>query len=362
MIPLIDLKGQYTALREEIDARVAEVLGSGYYVLGPNVEQLEQEVAEFLGSKHGVGVASGTDALHLAVAAAGIGPGDEVITTPFTFAATAEAVSYVGGSNVFVDIDPVSFNIDPDRIESAITPRTKAILPVHLFGLPADMEAIMSIAEAHGLMVIEDCAQSFGARLGDIGAGTLGLAGCFSFYPSKNLSCYGDGGMILCNSEEFRDDLRVLRNHGSARPYHHDTLGYNSRLDELQAAILRVKLRHIDSYNENRRRVAQAYTRLLDDLPIVTPTSGPDVTHVYCQYTIQTPLRDEIRARFNDAGIGSAIYYPVPLHRQQLWRQEAPALPICDRVAQECLSLPMFPELADEQIEYVADTIRGVFD
>lgn len=361
MIPLIDLKGQYAPLKEEIEARVAEVLESGHYVLGPNVENLEKEVATFLGAKHAVGVASGTDALHLAVVAAGIGPGDEVITTPFTFAATAEAVSYVGATNVFVDIDPVSFNIDPNRIESAITSRTKAVLPVHLFGLPADMGAILSIANAHELLVIEDCAQSFGARIDETGGGTLGLAGCFSFYPSKNLSCYGDGGMILTDSEEFRDELRVLRNHGSARPYHHDKLGFNSRLDEIQAAILRVKLKHIDSFNENRRRVARSYTRLLDDLPIVTPDSQPGMSHVYCQYTIQTPLRDEVKARLSDAGIGTAIYYPVPLHRQQLWRQDAPSLEVCDKIAQECLSLPMYPELQDEQIEYVADTIRGVF-
>lgn len=361
MIPLIDLKEQYAALREEIGVRISEVLASGHYVLGPNVENLEKEVATFLDAKHAVGVASGTDALHLAIAAAGIGAGDEVITTPFTFAATAEAISYVQATAVFVDIDPVSFNIDPGRIESAITPRTKAILPVHLFGLSADMEAIESIARAHGLLVIEDCAQSFGARVSGTAAGTFGLAGCLSFYPSKNLSCYGDGGMILTDSDEFSKNLRVLRNHGSSRPYHHDKLGFNSRLDELQAAILRIKLENIESYNENRRRVARRYTQLLDDLPIVTPHARSGMSHVYCQYTIRTPLRDQIRVRLSETDIGTAIYYPVPLHRQQLWRQDTPSLPVCDQVSEECLSLPMFPELQDEQIEHVVDTIRSVF-
>lgn len=362
MIPFLDLKRQYEALRHEIDQRINEVLESGHYVLGQHVKAFEEEISDFLGARYAVGVASGTDALHLALVAAGIGHSDEVITTPFTFAATAEAISYVGGTPVFVDIDPVTFNIDPDKIERAITPKTRAILPVHLFGQPADMDRIMAIAERHRLVVLEDCAQAFGARRADRATGTTGLAGCFSFYPSKNLGCYGDGGMVVTDSSALRDMLCMLRNHGSSSPYHHERLGFNSRLDELQAAILRIKLKHINTYNERRRNVAQRYDELLSDVPVTTPAAADNVTHVYCQYTIRTARRDEVRQRLTEAGIGTAIYYPVPMHRQALYASSSSPLPVCDKVAQECLSLPIYPELTDEQIRHVAQQVEHVFE
>lgn len=362
MIPFLDLKRQYEALRHEIGQRINEVLESGHYILGQHVKALEEEISDFLGARHAVGVASGTDALHLAIVAAGIGHGDEVITTPFTFAATAEAISYVGGTPVFVDIDPVTFNIDPDRIEQAITSKTRAILPVHLFGLPADMDRIMDIATQHRLVVLEDCAQSFGARLAGRATGTTGLAGCFSFYPSKNLGCYGDGGMVVTGSSALWETLCMLRNHGSNRPYHHERLGFNSRLDELQAAILRIKLKHINEYNEKRRSVAQRYNELLADVPVTTPTAPDKLTHVFCQYTIRTARRDEVRQRLTDAGIGTAIYYPIPMHRQALYESNSSPLPVCDKVAQECLSLPIYPELSEEQIRFVAQHVERAFE
>ncbi len=361
MIPMIDLKPQYRALAEQIERAVKEVLDSGHYVLGPHVKSFEQEVAGILGASYAVGVASGTDALHLAVVASGITCGDEVITTPFTFAATAEAISYVGAKPIFVDIDAESFNLAPERIEAAVTPRTRALLPVHLFGLAADMEPIMDVADRHGLEVIEDCAQSFGATIDGRMTGTIGTAGCFSFYPTKNLACYGDGGLVTTNSAELCEKLCMLRNHGSPKPYHHDVLGFNSRLDELQAAVLRIKLAHIDEYNRQRQRVAQRYDELLADVPVTTPVVPDGRHHVFCQYTIRCDRRDKLRAHLTAAGIGTAIYYPVPMHRQRLYVQDAPELPVCEQVAAECLSLPMFPELTDEQIESVVDEIKKVF-
>ncbi len=362
MIPFLDLKPQYEALRHEIGQRIDEVLESGHYVLGQHVKAFEEEISDFLGARYAVGVASGTDALHLAIVAAGIGHDDEVITTPFTFAATAEAISYAGGTPVFVDIDPVTFNIDPDKIEQAITPKTRAILPVHLFGQSADMVRIMEIAKQHRLVVLEDCAQSFGARLAGRATGTIGLAGCFSFYPSKNLGCYGDGGMVVTDSSTLWETLCLLRNHGSNRPYHHERLGFNSRLDELQAAILRIKLKHINEYNTKRWNVAQLYNELLADVPVTTPTAADKLTHVYCQYTIRTERRDEVRQRLTEAGIGTAIYYPIPMHRQALYESSSSSLPVCDKVALECLSLPIYPGLSEEQIMYVAKQVARVFE
>lgn len=362
MIPFLDLRRQYNALSEEIGQRVKEVLESGQYILGKNVVALEEEISHFLGARHAVGVASGTDALHLALVAAGIGERDEVITTPFTFAATAEAISYVGAKPVFVDIDPVTFNINPGRIEPAITSRTRAVLPVHLFGLPADMDRIMAVAARHDLVVVEDCAQSFDARIAGRATGTIGLAGCFSFYPSKNLGGYGDGGMVVTSSDALLESLRMLRNHGSNRPYRHERLGFNSRLDELQAAILRIKVKHIRTYNEKRGQVARLYDELLADVPVTTPSAPDNMTHVYCQYTIRTPHRDEVRQRLTDAGIGSAVYYSVPMHRQALYADQSPSLPVCDQLARECLSLPIYPELSEEQVGLVAQQVKRALE
>ena len=362
MIPMVDLKGQYQALREEIDPALREAVENTQFILGPNVRAFEQEVADYIGTAHAVGVASGTDALHLALLAAGIGAGDEVITSPFTFIATAEAIRYVGARPVFVDIDPDTFNIDPEQAAAAVTDRTRALLPVHLFGQPAHMGPLQAVAREHGLKLIEDCAQSFGAELDGRQTGAFGDAGCFSFFPSKNLGGFGDGGLITTASAEMAEHLRVLRNHGSWKRYHHSEIGVNSRLDELQAAVLRVKLRHIDTFNRERRRVAHRYSAALAALPEVTPPHEDGLgRHVYHQYTVLTAHREAIQNALNEREIASAIYYPIPLHRQEVFAEacQGLSLPVSEEVAGHCLSLPIFPEMTDDQVDVVIDTIRG---
>lgn len=362
MIPMVDLKTQYLALREEIDRGILQALEATQFILGPNVRAFEEEAAAYLGTGHAVSVASGTDALHLALIAAGIKPGDEVITSPFTFIATAEAILYVGAQPVFVDIDPHTFNLDPERVAAAITPRTRAILPVHLFGQPADMDALTKLAEHHGLTMVEDCAQSFGAQSGGRQTGTMGAAGCFSFFPSKNLGCYGDGGLISTDSADMAEHLRVLRNHGSWQRYHHSELGYNSRLDEIQAVILRIKLKHIDDFNKGRRRVAQRYSQALATIEGVTPPHEAVAgEHVYHQYTLLSPHRDKIMSALQAAGIASAVYYPIPLHQQDVFAAEyrGVQLPIAEHVASQCLSLPVYPELADADVDRILEAIRA---
>lgn len=361
MIPLVDLKVEHASLRAEIEAAVREVLGTGQYVMGPNVAAFEREAAEYLGVRHALGVASGTDALLLALRAAGVGPGDEVLTTAFTFVAAVESIVHAGARPVFVDIERASFNMDPAAIEAALTPSTRAIVPVHLFGRPAEMDVIMDIAARHRLVVIEDCAQSFGARAARGMTGAIGLAGCFSFYPSKNLGCAGDGGLITTDSDAIAARVRSLRNHGSSERYHHPELGYNSRLDEIQAAILRAKLPHVEARNEARRRVARTYSRQLAELPVATPAEPGRGTHVFHQYTILSPHRDAIMRRLAADGIAAAIYYPVPLHRQpfSLESGKRPSLPVTERVARECLSLPMYPELTERQVVEVAASVAA---
>lgn len=359
MIPMVDLKAQYADIKDEIDRSLQAVLDSCAFVLGPNVQDFEQEAAAYLGVRHAIGVASGTDALHLALRAAGIGAGDEVITSPFTFIATAEAIRYVGATPVFVDIDPRTFNVLPEAVEAAITSRTTAVMPVHLFGQPADLPAIGSLCERHGLKVIEDCAQSFGASIDGRQTGSFGISAGFSFFPSKNLGCYGDGGLVTTNSEAIAEHVRVLRNHGSQVRYYHQEIGYNSRLDELQAAILRVKLRRIDEYNRHRRRVAHRYSELLSDLPLVTPFEDGIGHHVYHQYTLLSDRRDAIMQALQQADIACAVYYPVPLHRQQAFAAERTGchLPVTDSVAARCLSLPIYPELAEADIQRIVSVI-----
>jgi len=364
MIPMVDLKIQYRNLRDEIDKGLLDALNATQFILGPNVSAFEQEAADFLGAKHAIAVASGTDALHLAMLAAGIGAGDEVITTPFTFIATAEAIRYVGAKPIFVDIDPRTFNIDPAKIEEAVTSRTRAVLPVHLFGQPADMNAIQAVCQKHGLMVIEDCAQSFGASIGKRATGTIGLFGTFSFFPSKNLGCYGDGGMVTTNSNEMAEQLRMLRNHGSKVRYHHSAIGLNSRLDELQAVVLRVKLKHLGSFNEERRRVAGLYGKLFNGTPVLPPFEDNIGTHVYHQYTIlleNTDRREAIMNSLASREISSAIYYPIPLHRQEVFRVEygSVSLPVSEDTARRCMSLPIFPEMTDAQVTEVANAVLG---
>lgn len=359
MIPMVDLKTQYHHLKGEIDKAVLDALESTQFILGPNVSNFEKEAAAYLGAPHAVGCASGTDALHLAVLAAGIKPGDEVITTPFTFIATAEAICYAGATPVFVDVDPRTFNIDPDLIEQAITPQTRAVIPVHLFGQPADMSAISAICERHKLVLIEDCAQSFGASLNGRMTGAIGSFGCFSFFPSKNLGCYGDGGLVTAATEEGADRIRMLRNHGSRVRYHHDLIGFNSRLDDLQAAILRVKLRYIDRFNQERRRVAHRYSEALKDL-VTVPFEDGKVLHVYHQYTLLTDQRDKVMATLAEQQIASAVYYPIPLHHQPVFadRCRNVSLPVAESIASRCLSLPIYPEMTDQQIDQVIAAVR----
>lgn len=359
MIPMVDLKTQYRYLKSEIDRAVIDAIESSQFILGPNVTAFEEETAKYLGAGHAVSCASGTDALQLAIIAAGIKQGDEVITTPFTFIATAEAICYAGATPVFVDIDPKTFNIDPALVEAAITPRTKALIPVHLFGQPADMEPLKAICDKHGLLLVEDCAQSFGAAVGGIMTGTIGSLGCFSFFPSKNLGCYGDGGLVTCATDELAQQIRVLRNHGSRIRYHHSVIGYNSRLDDIQAAILRVKLKRIDEFNSGRRRVAHLYSELLGDVATVPYEDGKGV-HVYHQYTLLTDRRDEIMARLSEKQISSAVYYPIPLHKQDVFAEAyaAVSLPVAEAVASRCMSLPIYPEMPDDSVRLVAQIIR----
>lgn len=361
MIPMVDLKTQFLSLREEITGGLLEALEKTQFILGPNVAAFEREAAAYLGAKHAVAVASGTDALHLALIAAGLKAGDEVITSPFTFIATAEAIRYVGATPVFVDIDPRTFNIDPAKIEAAVTPRTRAVLPVHLFGQPADMDAIGAICRKHGLLVVEDCAQSFGAASGTRMTGTIGLLGAFSFFPSKNLGCYGDGGMISTDSPELAEQVKVLRNHGSKERYRHSVIGFNSRLDELQAVILRVKLARIDSFNDGRRRVARLYTERFAGSAVVPPAEDGKGTHVYHQYTVLTDRRDAVMKALASLDIASAVYYPVPLHRQEVFAAECGglSLPVSEDTASRCLSLPIFPEMTDAQVREVAQGVLG---
>ena len=359
MIPMVDLKTQYHSLKAEIDGAVLGAIESCQFILGPNVTAFEQETAAYLGAKHAISCASGTDALQLAILAAGIKPGDEVITTPFTFIATAEAICYAGATPVFVDIDPQTFNIDPAMLEAAITPRTKAIIPVHLFGQPADMVSIKALCHKHQLLLIEDCAQSFGAAMDGEMTGTIGPLGCFSFFPSKNLGCYGDGGLITCATDELAEQIKVLRNHGSRVRYHHSVIGYNSRLDDIQAAILRVKLLRIDQFNAGRRRVAHLYSELLGDIVTVPYEDGKGM-HVYHQYTVLTDHRDAIMAKLAEKHISSAVYYPIPLHQQDVFADAYSAvnLPVSEAVASRCMSLPVYPEMPEESVRLVAQTIR----
>ena len=359
-IPVLDLEPEIDALWEEVNAAVQRVLRSGQFILGPEVEALEAEVAAYLGVRHAIGVNSGTDALVLALRALGIGPGDEVVTTPFTFFATAEAVEAVGASVVFADVEPGSFNLDPERVAAAVTERTKALLPVHLFGRPADMNALLRIAERHGLAVVEDTAQAFGADVGRRKAGTLGALGAYSFFPSKNLGAYGDGGLVTTDDDGAAEAVRMLRAHGSKRKYHNETVGYNSRLDALQAAVLRVKLPHLDAYNDARRAVAARYNDALAGVEgVVTPelTEG----HVFHQYTVRIlgGRRDAVADALKVRGIGTMVYYPVPCHRLPVYAGRPERFPEAERAADEVLSIPIWPQMGEPTQDRVVAALRA---
>jgi len=343
---------------------IDDALSSMQLVLGPNVQQLEQRWAELVGVEYAIGVASGTDALIIALKALGIGPGDEVITVGWTFIATIEAIILVGAQPVVVDIEPDYYCLNPELLKEAITTRTRAIIPVHVYGHPADMTAINAVAEGHNLKVIEDCAQAHMARYGGEAVGSLGDCGIFSFYMSKNLSGYGEGGIITTDDNELASQIRLLRNHGYTSKYEHEVIGYNSRLDEIQAAILNVKLRKLEWGNQRRRELAAIYDEMLADLPLIIPPVAPQVEHVYHLYTIRTPQRDALAAYLEEHDIGFATHYRSPAHLQPacrpygLYRAE---LPVTEQAADEVLQLPIHPYLSEEQIEYVAETVRGFF-
>lgn len=360
LIPIADLRRQYHALRAEIGAALEGVLESGHFINGPNVAALEREVASYIGTKYAVALNSGTDALHLALRALDVGPGDEVITTPFTFVATTEAIGLVGARPVFVDIDPQTYLIDPDAIEAAITPRTKAIIPVHLYGNVADMQRIGEIATEHGLAIVEDCAQSFGARRNGQLSGSFGDIGAFSFFPSKNLGAYGDGGIVTTDNEALAQRIRSLRAHGGRVKYHHEELGLNSRLDEMQAAILRCKLPHIDHWNDERREHAAWYGDHLVDVQL--PVHDESVKHVYHQYTIAVEDREGVMRAMADAGVQTMVYYPVPLHLQAVHAgldYRRGDFPHSEWASEHVLSLPMFPELTVAEQQRVAQALAA---
>jgi dTDP-4-amino-4,6-dideoxygalactose transaminase len=365
-IPLCDPKQEYAELKKDIDTAVHDVMEAGQFILGPNVRAFEGEMGAYLGCKHTVGVNSGTDALHLALRALGIGPGDEVITTPFTFIATTEAIQMVGARPVFVDIELSTYNIDPSQIEAAITTNTKAILPVHLYGRPCDMGKIVEIANDHKLKIIEDCAQSIGASWEGQQTGTIGDVGCFSFFPSKNLGCMGDGGMLVTNDPDVHARAEMLRRHGAQKKYHHTHLGFNSRLDELQAAILRVKLPQLDRWNKARITIADRYRNQLAIQSSIQFPSAIDSqrTEVYHQFTILDRNRDALRQWLADHDTQTAVYYPIPLHLQAVnsyLGYDAGAFPVSEHAAANCLSLPMYAHLTLRQQDQIASTFRTFF-
>lgn len=361
MIPIIDSKRQYATIAADAEKAVLDVMRSGSYILGANNKAFETEMAQYIGCKHTVGMNSGTDALHLALRALDIGAGDEVITVAFTFVATTEAIGIVGAKPVFVDIDENTFNIDAKKIEAKITPKTKAIMPVHLYGQPCDMDVIMDVARRHNLVVIEDCCQAIGAKYKGKMVGTFGEIGAFSFYPTKNLGCMGDGGLATTNSEFLKDRMIALRNHGGAVRYYHDEIGVNSRLDEIQAAVLRVKLKHIDSWNTARRENAKRYNELFANCPkIQTPTELEDTYCVYHQYTVKIENRDAVHKKLQEKGVGAMIYYPVPLHLQKVHSYlncKVGDLPNTEKNTELVISLPMFAELTFDEQKIVAKTL-----
>jgi dTDP-4-amino-4,6-dideoxygalactose transaminase len=379
LIPILNLTRQYEQLKDRIDEALIRVAASGHYILGPEVRAFEEEMARYLGVKHVIGCANGTDALYLALKTLKIGdnPGsdrrDEVITTPFSFMATSESIVRAGAKPVFVDIEPDSMNLDVTLLEAAITPRTKAILPVHIFGQPANMDDILRIAKAHGLAVIEDCAQAIGSEYKNQNVGGIGDIGCFSFFPSKNLGAFGDGGMCTTNDDELAERLRMLRMHGSRKRYYHEEPGLNSRLDEMQAAILRIKLPHIDEWNHARQAVANRYDTLLKPLSDVlkTPVRVEQATHVFHQYTVQlqgpesAKVRTALQQTLQDAGVQTMIYYPVPLYAQQTHADlglNPTDFPVCEDISNRVLSLPMFPELRPDEQDIVATALTNALN
>lgn len=366
-VPMLDLTEQYQVLKKDIIEAMDDVMSSSRFILGENVKSLENEIAKYSDATYGIGVANGSDAIHIALQAAGVKEGDEVITTAFTFFATGGSIVRTGAKPVFVDIDPVSFNIDPSKIEAAITKNTKAIVPVHLYGQMAEMEEIQKVAKEHNLFVIEDAAQAIGSSYKGNAVGHYGDAATYSFFPTKNLGAYGDGGMVITSDEGLAERSRVIRVHGSKPKYYHHVLGYNSRLDELQAAVLRVKFPYLDQWSEQRRKHATEYTKLLEAKlgdKVVTPTEKEGHHHVFHQYTIRVSDRDQLQAFLKEQGVSTMIYYPLPLHVQPVFKDLGYSegdLPETEKAAKEAISLPMFPELTYEQQQYVVEQIAAFY-
>ena len=360
-IPLVDLRKQYAPLKEEILSGMGHVLDGMQLFLGENVQGLEKEFAQFCGAAHGIGVSDGTTALHIILRALGIRTGDEVITVSHTFIATAEAIILAGAKPVFVDIDPATYLMDVTQVEARITPHTKAILPVHLYGQTADMDPLLDIAKRHNLKVVEDACQAHGAECKGRKAGSLGDAAAFSFYYSKNLGAYGEGGFITTSDSELADEIRKIRDHGSGARYHHDLIGFNGRLDEIQAVVLRAKLPHLAAWNEQRREHAGLYTELLRGSPITTPVERAENCHVYHLYVIQAPQRDKLQSGLKSQGIFTGIHYPIPVHLQKSMEflgYKKGDLPITENVVGKILSLPIYPEMTKEQVEIVSSEVR----
>lgn len=362
MVLYADLKAQYLTIKEEIDAAIARAVDTSSFILGSEVEAFEQEFAAYQNARHAIGVNSGTSALHLALLAAGVGPGDEVITVPFTFVASVAAILYTGARAVYVDIDPVTFNMNPAQIERAITPRTKAILPVHLYGQPADLDPILKIARAHNLIVIEDAAQAHAAEYRGRRVGAIGDIGCFSFYPAKNLGAFGEGGCVTTNRDDFAEKIRSLRNWGQKDRYMYVDRGYNYRLEGIQGAVLRVKLRHLDKWTEARRSRAALYSKELEGANISLPQEMPYARHVYHVFSVRSPRRDGLRQALADLGIQTAVHYPLPIHLHDVYRDPAfpeGSLPHSEEAARRVLCLPVYPELSDEAVREVSSALRA---
>ncbi len=372
-VPLLDLKAQYATIKAEVEAAITEVMESQHFILGPKVDQCEKAIAQYSGCAHAVGVSSGSDALLVCLMAEGVGRGDEVITTPYTFFATVGAITRLGATPVFVDIDPVTYNIDVKQLEGKVTPKTRAIIPVHLYGQMADMDGVMAVAKRHEVVVIEDAAQAIGAERNGQKAGSIGHYGCFSFFPSKNLGAAGDGGMIVTNDEQRAEKLKCLRAHGSKPKYYHRVVGGNFRLDALQAAIVTAKLRHLDTWTAGRQKNARIYDRLFAEAGLATASHGsPEVVlpkvvanrHIFNQYVIRVAHRDQLMAHLQKNGIGTEIYYPVPMHLQDCFAylgHTDGAFPESERAAKETMALPIYPELSEAQLRYVVDSIRNFF-
>jgi dTDP-4-amino-4,6-dideoxygalactose transaminase len=361
-VPFLDLKAQYHSIKPEIDAAVANILETSQFVLGEEVAGFEREFAAYCGAAHGVAVNSGTSALHLAFLAAGIGPGDEVITIPHTFVATVAAIRYTGARAVFVDVDPVTFTMDPGKVEAAVTPRTRAIVPVHLYGHPADMDPILDVARRRKLVVVEDAAQAHGAAYKGQPVGSLGDMACFSFYPGKNLGAYGEGGLVATGNEEYARTIRMLRDWGQDRKYHHVVAGYNYRMEGMQGAILRVKLRHLEKWTEARRAHAARYHALLADTGLGLPTEAPGSRHVYHVYAVRTREREALMKALGERGVQTGIHYPVPVHLQPAYADGAyskGSFPHSEKAADEVLSLPMYPEMTEEHLQAVSQALHA---